>query len=112
MAQRRIQLSNHDDIKAHQANLRKLVRDSYGDATVAPEATLLTKAEFDELGFKPETHEIFKLEGLHKLRQDLLKADATTSEEAFKKAVAGLKPYVVESDGRKKIVYVREKAKE
>lgn len=105
--QRLIELSNHADIKAHQATIRKQIRESYNTDS-SGEATLITKAEFTEQ-FGPETHEIFGLKSLHKFRQELVKADAGTAEEEFKKACTGLKGYVVEGDNQRNVVYVREK---
>lgn len=82
----------------------------YGyDKSDSKTATLITKSDFQE-AFPEKFYSFFKLEGLHSFRKAIL-ADESISDKdgAFKKAVDGLRPFVVVDSGKKSIVFVKKK---
>ena len=105
-----IELSNHDEIRAHQRAKRLQIAEAFEKAQ-GRTARLITKAEFDE-EYPSDTYERYSLQALNKFREDLHKAEGVDDPDlAFKTATANLKSFVVQDGEGKAIAFVRKKEK-
>lgn len=102
---RKIESITADDIKDYQRAKRQQIVKAFG-VEEEKSAKLISKAEFEEQ-FSKESHEIYSVSSLDKFRKELSKAEG--SDALFKEATKGLKSFVVESEGKKAIVFVRKK---
>lgn len=105
-----IQLSNHEDIQSHQKAQRAKIVDAYNRSVDSEKtALLITKGEFDEQ-YPADKFERYSLQSVTKFREDINKADdIEDKDDAFRKATADLKHFVVTEGERKAIVFVRQK---
>lgn len=105
-----IHLSNQGDIDSHKKDQKVRILDSFKQAAPNPKLALaITKAELDEK-YPESAWERYTLQSLHRFRQDIQKAeDVEDKEDAFKKATADLKPFIVHGDGKKVITFLRKK---
>lgn len=93
--------------KAKKAQILNSFKKGTDDSFAKP----ITKAEF-ETEYPVDKFEIYSLQAVDKFRQELNKAeDIADKDDAFKKATVDLKPFIVHGDGKKVIVFTREKQK-
>lgn len=106
----RIELSNQEDIQAHQRQKKAQIFDAFNKTVESNrEARLITKAEMEE-DYPLDQFEYYPLSAIHKFRQEILKADDVEDKDgAFKEATAGLQSFVVQNGKEQSIVFVRRK---
>lgn len=105
-----IQFANQEEIDAVNRQKRLRIYDSYVQSSGRQTQTI-TKAEFDEQ-YPSEKWERYTLQAIHKFRTDLIKAEGIEDKDgAFKEAVRDLKSFIVHDNGKKLIVFTREKEK-
>ncbi len=99
------------EVADHQKAKKAQIYSSFKKATEDSFARPIAKSEF-ETQYPADKFEIYSLAAVDKFRQDILKADdVADKDEAFKKATVDLKPFIVHGDGKKVIVFTREKQK-
>lgn len=105
-------MPNHDERLQHLKEQKAKILNSYRNAPkYGKEATVLTKAEFEEQ-YPTSEWEIYGLETVDKFRQDIMKADDIEDKiGAFKQATENLKPFVIHGEGKQIIVFARKKEK-
>lgn len=98
-----------EKIKSFQDSQKAKIVNSYeGDkSNPGKDIQVLTKAEFEEK-FPADKFEFYSLLSIHRFRTDLMKSESYT-DAAFSEAAEGLKPYLVHGEGRKQLMFVREK---
>lgn len=99
-------------IREHQRAKKAQIYNSFKQAVDPSKlAQPISKAEFEEQ-FPVEKFELYTLTAVDQFRQEILKAeDVTDKDGAFQKATEDLKPFIVHGEGKRVIMFTREKQK-
>lgn len=98
-----------EKIKNFQEGQKAKIFGAYAtDGSISKEVTLISKADFEK-EFPVEKFEHYSLEKIHQFRTELMKSDSY-SDAAFASATEGLRPFVVQNEGKQALRFVRAKS--